>query len=283
MGTYFQHKISIPPIKCFPLNLTDKPATIEFLTHHRPQIVFHSAAAVNVDECETNRKPTFATNVEATKTLVDTVSKWNALVVYISSDAFFDGGTGSFKESDTPTPINYYGETKLLAEEYIKNNSAQYLNIRTNLYGWNYQPKLSFAEWILVNIYNKKHIPLVNDVFYTPILTNKLVQAVAELIKRKKQGTYNITSSRRISKYEFANILCTIFELDPSFIDKASVKTLKLIAKRSENMALDNTKVATELPEISFEVEDHLREFKDKYLNGYVQKLRGESALPKLF
>ncbi len=263
-GTYLNHPITLPDCQSARLDLTDKRAVTDFLNENRPDIILHTAAAVNVDECESNRDLAYRSNVVATETLAEYVEKHEKKLIYISTDAFFDGKDKLFSEEDTPTPMNYYGESKLLGELIVRKRCEDHLIVRTNLYGWNYQNKFSLAEWMLSNITAKKKIPLVYDVHYTPILTNSVVDCLRLLIDRAAQGTFHIAGSRSISKLEFGHLLCKTFDLSTEYIVPSSVKDLHLKAPRSSNMALSIEKLKRALPELKFSLENDLQRFKGK-------------------
>lgn len=276
IGTYLHHRIELDGAVCHILDLRDQVATREFLNNAQPELIIHTAAAVDVDACEKNHAEAYSLNVEAVRGVAEYAAKHKTKLVYISTDAFFEGTGKLFSETDAPTPVNYYGETKLLGEEVVRKICPDYLIVRTNLYGWNYQPKFSLAEWMLTNLAAKKTTPLVYDVHYTPILTNTLVECIDELVQSGAQGIFHVAGSRSISKLDFGRLLCKAFHLDESFIKPTSVKELSFVARRSSNMALSIEKLRQALPKRQFSLEGDLQKFKELLLSGYVTKLKGK-------
>lgn len=277
-GAYHRHAISVPQTQCFKLDLGNSNALTETLDQIRPEMILHTAAITNIDECETNRKLAYRINVEATQNLCAYAKKAKVKFVHISTDAIFNGPTGQkFCETDKPAPLNYYSETKILAEQAIREQHENHLIVRTNIYGWNYQNKQSLAEWMYFSFKEKKQIPLVYDVHYTPVLTNTLITCIRQLIEKDLSGTFHIASSRDISKLEFGELLCDTFGLSRKFIAPRSMKELGLKANRAENMALSNEKLKATLPQLELEVEKDLAEFKRLLDAGYVKRLKGVS------
>ena len=69
------------------------------------------------DDCEQNQSLAYAINVEATVQLLLNAEVHKSHFIFVSTDFVFDGEKGMYSESDQPHPVNYYGRTKLEAEE----------------------------------------------------------------------------------------------------------------------------------------------------------------------
>jgi dTDP-4-dehydrorhamnose reductase len=120
----------------------------------------------------------------------------------------------------------------------------------------------------------KKTIPLVHDVHYTPILTNTFVNCVESLIDIKARGIFHVGGVPRISKLQFGQWLCETFDLSQEYIRPSSVKDLKLQARRSSNMALNTEKLRRLLPQLSLDVREDLQRFKRLLDEDYPSKLK---------
>ncbi|HRK02116.1 MAG TPA: SDR family oxidoreductase [Oligoflexia bacterium] len=274
VGTYLTHPISLSGTTNYMLDLREKAALFELLERVRPEVIIHTAAAVNVDECETNRELAYQLNVSVPDSLSEYCGANRSLFVHLSTDAFFSEKNVLHDEESAVTPLNYYAETKLLAEDIIRKKCSNHLIIRTNFFGWNYQIKSSLAEWIYFLLRDGKTVPAVEDVWFTPILTNTLSSTLHEMIEHGLRGTYHVASDRSISKYEFAQQICAAFDFDYSLIIPTKVESLKLKAKRSSNMALSNRKLRRDLPGWQCHIEDEIFKFKELEINGYIRRLR---------
>ena len=98
-------------------DLLDAVATGELLRRERPAVVIHSAAERKPDLCEGQPELTHALNVTATATLCKAAREAGAWVLFISTDYVFDGSRPPYLPTDTPHPLNAYGESKLGGEE----------------------------------------------------------------------------------------------------------------------------------------------------------------------
>lgn len=102
------------------------------LERYRPAVVVHAAAYTDVARAERERERCWATNVAGTRNVVRAVLGTGAVLVHISSDYVFEGTRGGYREEDPPgPPINYYGLSKLAAEEVARTAPA-HLVIRTS-------------------------------------------------------------------------------------------------------------------------------------------------------
>ena len=94
-----------------------------------PEVVVHAAALTDVDKCEQNRELAWKVNVEGTENIAQAAKASNAFLLYISTDYVFDGEKGNYVETDLPSPISYYGYTKLKAEETVNGHTHRNMSL----------------------------------------------------------------------------------------------------------------------------------------------------------
>ena len=100
----------------------------------KPDTVINCAANVDLDFLEKNEKQAIAINAIGAKNLALVANQNDIRLIHISTDGIFDGKKGNYSEEDVPNPINVYGKSKLMGEQKIKENSNNYVIIRTNFY-----------------------------------------------------------------------------------------------------------------------------------------------------
>jgi dTDP-4-dehydrorhamnose reductase len=261
-----------PYIQSASFDLMDSDKTRSYIQQINPKIIIHTAALINVDYCEENQEQAFLVNAEVTKQIALAASKTNSKLVYISTDAVFDGQKDSeYSENDTPSPINIYGESKLTGEKYIKDILNDYLIIRTNIYGWNIQFKNSFTEWIFANLTEKKPINMFYDITFSPIYVGCLSSIIKEMLEKNLTGLFNVASSESCSKYDFGIKLAHTFDLPENLINQTSFSKFPFKAKRSKNMRLNVDKISAILKKKMPSIQEGLDNFK-KEMSQYRRK-----------
>ena len=95
------------------------------------------AADRQPDSCTKNPEAARALNVTATATLASLATKHNSFLIYISTDYVFPGvqGQAPYKTSDTPSPPNIYGQTKLDGETAVLEHDGSVVLRVPVLYG----------------------------------------------------------------------------------------------------------------------------------------------------
>ena len=114
------------------LNITQQKDVIKTIHNIRPNIIINCAAYTDVDGCEEDKKHAHLVNVIGLQNLIHASSP-ETYFIQISSDYVFDGKSGPYSEEDHTYPINYYGKTKLEAENILRGSRRKYLIIRPNV------------------------------------------------------------------------------------------------------------------------------------------------------
>lgn len=261
-GIYNEHFVTDKKAKYYKCDISNATSIYKLLSEIKPNIIFHSAAIVDLESCEKYKSKTDLVNIIATDYLVKYCKENLVKIIYISTDSFFDGPQEMFTELDAPNPQNYYSVTKYKSEEIVKSLMNNYLIVRLNIYGWNYQKKTSLAEWMLYKLENNENVNAFTDVYYTPIFTETAIQCIHDLILMGASGLFHVSTDRKISKYDFCNLLADEFHLNKTLIHKASIKNMKFIAPRSSNMSLSNEKFKKLFPNRIMTVENDLKLFR---------------------
>jgi len=251
------------------IDIIDSQKLIHYIEDIVPHYIINCAAMTNVDECEKEQEKCDLINVEAVKTLVALAKKHNSHLIHISTDFIFDGENGPYKEEDKPNPINYYGLSKLKAEEAIVQGQVNFTILRTILvYGIvDNMNKNNIVSWVKNSIENKQEITIVDDQFRMPTLVDDLAEACLLAIQNKAYGIFNVSSSQLLSIYEMALQIAKAFNLDASYIKAIPTSQLHQPAKRPSKtgFVLDKSKNVLKLTPLPFK--NRLQVFKNQLLN----------------
>ena len=115
------------------LDISDELEVERIIGNHKPDVLINTAAMTNVDACETDHAGCDALNVDAVKFLATSCKKYGTHCIHISTDFIFDGTHGPLDETEKPNPISYYGNSKLLGEKMVMENTADWAILRTVL------------------------------------------------------------------------------------------------------------------------------------------------------
>jgi dTDP-4-dehydrorhamnose reductase len=207
----------------------------------KPDAVIHTAALTNVDLCEKDKKLAYTVNADGTRNVAFIASKFDAKMIYISTDYVFDGERGLYKEEDIPNPINYYGFTKYLGEEIVKSLCSDFIIARTSvLYGYE---KENFVLWVVKKLENNEKIKVITDQFNSPTLNEDLAEQLIKLIEKDFKGVIHTAGRERISRYDFALKIAKVFNLDATNIQACLSSELEWLAKRPRDVSLSVNKI----------------------------------------
>ena len=115
------------------MDITNAEEVAEIVGKNKPDVIIHTAAMTNVDQCETEKELCWQMNVNAVEYLVNACKTIDCLLVHLSTDFIFDGKKGPYDENASPNPISYYGESKLAAEQLILASNIRWAIARTVL------------------------------------------------------------------------------------------------------------------------------------------------------
>ena len=214
----------------------------DLIMKNKPEIIIHTAALTNVDECEVDKEKAWRINVEATRSIVRAAKVVKSYIVYVSTDYVFDGEKGLYTERDLPNPINYYGLTKLIGEELVRSSDLLYTIVRPSaIYGIGGSKK-SFAEYVIEKLLRGEEVYALTDQYVSPTLNTLLAEAIIEIIDMKPMGILHV-AGERMNRYEFAVKIAETLNLPKDKIHKASIKDMKhWKAKRPRDSSLNTDK-----------------------------------------
>jgi len=242
-GCYRSFPVSFRQGRTFFMDLSDGDRVKERIAELKPEAVVHAAAFTDVDGCEKDPGMARRMNIQATKDLALAAGELGSHFVYISTDYVFDGGKGDYAETDTPSPINVYGETKLLGEEAAQSFCPKALVIRTSIFGFNIQPKTGLVEYVMNALSRGETINRFSDQFSTPIYTGDLSHLILMLLDHGCTGLFHVGGGEKISRYGFAAKVAESFSLPQDLIRSASFTALKGLAGRPRDSSLCGGKI----------------------------------------
>lgn len=241
LGTH-RHRVKLEGARSIALNLDDLPGLERQFRDLRPDIVVHTAALTNVDECERNLAAATKLNVECAGNVAAGAKAAGARLIHISTDHAVGSASCMAREDDPMSPLNAYARTKLQGERRVAEAHPEALTLRTNFFGWGHALRRSFSDWILDSLRAGRMLTMFTDVHFTPIHAGKLVHAAHRLLDLGVTGLVHLTGDERLSKHAFAVRLATLFGLPTQLIKAGESRDVRLTAPRPLDMSLSNAK-----------------------------------------
>ncbi|MCK1157553.1 dTDP-4-dehydrorhamnose reductase [Streptococcus uberis] len=228
------------------MDITNPDMVEEVFAQVKPTLVYHCAAYTAVDAAEDEGKAlNQAINVDGTVNIAKECQKYNATLVYISTDYVFDGTKTvgqEWLETDIPDPKTEYGRTKRLGEEAVEKYVDQFYIIRTAWVFGHYGKNFVFTMQNLAKTHPK--LTVVNDQYGRPTWTRTLAEFMCHLTENQKDyGYYHLSNDSKedTSWYDFAKEILKDTDVEVVPVDSSAFPAK---AKRPLNstMNLDKAK-----------------------------------------
>ena len=223
--------------------INDQASMIDLIKNFNPDVVVSTAAHSSVDFCETDHKLANALHVDAINYIAKVCKQIDTKLIFLSTDAVFDGKSNmKYTENDVPSPVNYYGKTKLKAENIVLQSSKKNVVLRTAvIYGWHKSSK--FTNWILSSLHQNKVVDPFSDQYNTPTLVDDLAKSILNIIEMDISGLFHAVGNTCINRYEFALLLADKFDLEKNLVKPVTSSEKKQHAPRPFRTCLDASKL----------------------------------------
>lgn len=230
-----------------PIDVRDQAAQ-EFLIKEKPDLLFHFAAQANVDL--SMRDPIYDASVNILGVLNMLQAARFADVkhfIFASSSAVYGESAVKSTESDFPSPVSYYGLSKLVSEMYIQKFQADFSIPFTifrfgNVYGpyQSVQPGGAVITAFLNQIKNNRPLIIRGDGEQQRdfVYVKDVVQAnILALKKGPTNEIYNVSTGTSVSINSIANTLRSLHK------DHTTVNYEQAKMGDSRYSCLDNAKI----------------------------------------
>jgi len=202
------------------LDLLDLNVMREEIRRIQPNVIVNAAAYTAVDQAESEPEAAMKINSEAPAAMAEEVKRLGALFITYSTDYVFDGKSATpYTESDSLSPLNVYGGSKLNGERAVEAVGGNYLIFRTS---WVYGARgKNFLKTILKLAAERPELKIVDDQVGAPTWSRDLADATRKIIEQlaaqsssaktsigealgDRRGIYHMTSAGSVSWYGFA-------------------------------------------------------------------------------
>jgi len=252
------------------LDLREREAVLRYVGECKPDVIVHTAAIKNVDEAEKDPEGTYLTNTAATENVAMAAGINKEKMVYISTDAVFDGEKDSpYVESDMTGPINVYGASKLAGELRVRKHCLQHFIVRTGLlFGLKGPAETNMALNLLKRWQQGETVQAAVNQACSNTYTLDLARAVERMANTDYYGTYHICNRGQASRYRFYTRLCTLAGYSADLVEPAQAAAIR-VARRHKNTAMDPALYERTFNDEMSDWEDAAVRFIREYKKGY--------------
>ncbi len=166
-------------------------------------------------QAETDKEICYKENFYGVRSLAAVCKLHGMKLITFSSDLVFDGQKNApYVENDLPVPINIYGRSKQLAENFLASEFPDALIIRTAAFfgPWDHH---NFAFELVRRLQNNDRFFAANDLLISPTYLPHLVNACLDLlIDVVHPASWHLTNKDCLSWYEFAKKIAERTDLD---------------------------------------------------------------------
>lgn len=205
-------------------------------------LIINLAAYRSPDFCEINRNEAFLLNTSMPYNLAKLASARKARIIHISTDYVFRGDKPPYTESSKRDPVNYYGITKMMAEDRIMETNPNSIILRIPaLYGTPPPPLKSQLIEECIQAALCENVSFQDDVIIrVPTHTDDIAGIIWHLAKIDYPGIIHASAEKQYTRYKLALLSSEILGKDTSRI-KPSNHDPNRKAPRPVNSALDTS------------------------------------------
>lgn len=265
--------VSVRGVSSRLIDISSPQSALRDLREIDPDLVVHTAGLTNIEQCEADPVAAFFQNNLLAQHVAHACLALNVKLVHISTDHLFDGCSSFSSETTRIQPKNNYAKSKAEAEYFISQINSSALIIRTNFFGWGTKYRSSFSDQIIQALRANKKINLFNDIFYTPILAERLALEVMELVNKNATGIFHVASDNKLSKFDFGIRIAEEFGFDKTYITPVSFSSRPDLVSRPQDMSLCNAKAVEFLGHKLGTVESHLSWLQQQEKQGIASEL----------
>jgi len=238
-------KMNDSNVKHLVLDIRDKSAVEQLFIKYRFDAVIHAAGIASVDYVKNNYAESLESNIVGTLNISSMCRKGGAYLIYISSNAVFDGLSAPYDETSKPNPVNEYGEIKLECERLIEKTIPDACIIRPILmYGWNHLAcRTNPVTWLIEKLKTGQKVNVVDDVWENPLYNQQCGEAIWKAIEMRPGGKVHLAGADVLNRFQLALLTAEVFGLDRGLITAVKSTCFPDLAPRPPNTSFSTHKM----------------------------------------
>ena len=235
-------------------------------------LIINCAGYTNVDKVEEEQELCDNINHQAVKILADFCKEKNILLIHYSTDYVFEGsGDKPFDEDNQKNlhPLNYYGKTKLWAEQALQNSGGDYLIFRISWIYDNRKESKNFVNTIKRLALEKEEINVVDDQIGSPTSAEFVASNSIRFIKKITLENFGEKTGENSIIFD-KNLINQIYHLNNGEFISWHEFACKIVADLQKTSSAVKLKKINKIPS---------SEYKTKALRGLNSRLNNQKFL----
>ena len=213
-------------------------------------VLINCTSIHKTDDIEESADQAFKVNAKAVQVMAKVSKLKNAKFIHISTDYVFGGNVYAepIRETEPCAPINIYGASKALGEQFALMAHQQTFIIRVaSLFGVRGASGKggNFIETMIRHFKERDTVTVVSDQKMSPTYTADIAELVCKgVLNNMKPGIYHVVNSGYCSWYELAKYVANKLGSDCNIVSCSS-EEYKSLAIRPIYSVLDNSKITS--------------------------------------
>ena len=217
---------------------------VESLEIDEHTVIVNCISLGDVDKCEKDTNKCEIQNYLFVKCFYDLISpKSFNRFVHLSTNAVYDGENAPYSEKSVCRPVNFYGRTKIRADEYLLDKSDQRVTVLRPITMYGSVPKggrSNPVSMIIERLKNNESLKLVDDVFVNILFVTDLVKLLKVVVDKNVDGLINVSGDEIYSRYELGIEIARLLALNKGLISRVSSSEFQTVAERPLDTSFDN-------------------------------------------
>jgi len=211
-------------------------------------------------------------NVIGTRNITQLCKKYNKHLIHFSTDFVFSGQKDTpYTEEDKTDPLDWYGQTKALAEEEVTKNLTGNTILRIAYpFRATFSNKTDLVRSVLQMLQTKTLYPMFTDKIITPTFIDEIAAGVAKVISQPPQGIIHFVGSSCLSHYDLAQKIASLFDFDPNLVQPSLLSDYEKQNPQSRpyphKLQISNHKALNQLGIVFSSIDTALQKLKEQTL-----------------
>jgi len=204
--------------RCFFLNLSIDEINLQKFNRNF-DIVIICAAITSQKFCLNNRELSWRVNVENTVKIAKGMREAGAFIIFLSSNAVFNGELPFVNSQEKATPTTEYGCQKLEVENQLLKLQHKISIVRFSKV---INQNMTLVNQWIVNLKMGRRITPLDDMLISPVPVSFAVLVLYTIVLKEFPGIVQVSSNQDITYADFARYIASKIGVDQNLISPIS-------------------------------------------------------------